>query len=493
MADGFDVIVVGSGSGGGVVASRLTEDPNLRVLLLEAGPDPGEAVPDDIRHVRLGSGVAGYDWEYNDPSIGSALPRGRVLGGSSAVNASVALRGQPQDYDAWAAMGADGWGWDDCLPYFNRLEDDAQFGDAPYHGRGGPIHVTRQLPLWEAEALFVAACQERGHEAVDDLNRPGAIGVGPLPRNIRDGVRQSVLLTYLAAARARPNLTTRADAMVDRLLLEGGAATGVLLAGGEEVRGGRVVLAAGAYNTPPILLRSGVGAPEDLAAAGVECRHPLPGVGRNLMDHPVTLMAVDMDYPADPDLMRMAALVKFRSAPDEEVDDLKISFYPGEIFNMGGLTGVYLEVNRVRSRGTVGIRDIDPASAPAIDHRYLSDARDVDLMVAGMKEGVAIVDVMSRSTRCELLLPDAATAADDEQLREHAAQFHGTGYHPSGTCRMGADDDELAVVDARLRVRGIDRLHVVDASVMPDLPRCNINLPTMMIGERGADLVRDEL
>ena len=496
MTDGFDVIVVGSGSGGGIVAARLSEDPTVRVLLLEAGGDPGADIPDEIRYVRLGSGVADYDWDYADPSIGSALPRGKVLGGSSSVNASVALRGQPQDYDAWDAMGAAGWSWDDCLPYFIRLEDDEQFGDAPFHGRGGPIHVTRQLPLWDAEALFVAACRERGHEPVDDLNRPGAVGVGPLPRNLRDGVRQSVLVTYLAAARGRPNLTIRAGTLVDRVLLSpdgDGAADGVVLAGGEEVRGGRVVLAAGAYNTPTLLLRSGIGAREDLTATGIDCRHHLPGVGRNLLDHPVTLMAVDMDYPADPDLMRMAAMVKFRSSPEEEVDDLKISFYPGEIFNMGGLAGVYLEVNRVVSRGTVGIRGADPAAPPAIDHRYLAEDRDVDLMVAGIKEGVGIVDVMSRSARCELLLPDAETAADDELLRQHAAQFHGTGYHPSGTCRMGAVGDDTAVVDGRLRVRGVDRLYVVDASVMPDLPRCNINLPTMMIGERGAEFVRDEL
>jgi choline dehydrogenase len=488
----FDVVVVGSGSGGGVVASRLSEDPTLRVLLLEAGPDLGAAIPDDILHPRLGSGVEAYDWGYLDPGIGSGLPRGRLVGGSSAVNATIAMRGQPQDYDRWAELGATGWGWTDCLPYFCRLETDVDFGSADYHGNSGPIHVAR-APLAGAEELYVAACEELGHQRVADHNRPGALGVGPIPRNLKDGVRQSTLVTYLAAARGRPNLTIRADALVDRVTLEGGRATGVVLAGGAEVTARRVVVAAGAYNSPAILMRSGIGPAAALQAAGVACAIDLPGVGANLMDHPVTLLTLLMDYAPDPSTLRFPVALKLRAGGGDGLDDLKLSFYPGDAFNMPGLTGLFLEINDSRTRGSVMVSNADPETAPEIKHRFLSHQHDVELMVAGVRHAAEVAAVMANSAPCELLLPDPATVADEQQLREHCLQFHGTGYHPAGTCRLGSAGDPMAVVDSTLQVIGVPGLTIADASVMPELPRCNINLPTMMIGERAADLLREGL
>ncbi|HEV1996545.1 MAG TPA: GMC oxidoreductase, partial [Candidatus Dormibacteraeota bacterium] len=369
---------------------------------------------------------------------------------------------------------------------------DADFGGALYHGAEGPIHIVRQ-PLLTDELHFVAACEELGHQRVADHNKPGAVSVGPVPRNLKDGVRQSTLVTYIAMARGRQNFTLRAGSLVDRLLCEGDRATGVVLAGGEEVRAGQVVLAAGAYNTPAILMRSGIGPAAALRAAGIPCRLDLPGVGRNLMDHPVTLVTLLTDYAPDPAVLRFPVALKLRAGDGPGLDDLKLSFYPGAAFNMPGLTGLFLEVNDSRSRGQVTLRSADPEAAPDIKHRFLADPHDVGLMAAGVRHAARLAEVMSRSGRCEMLLPDQASVDDDQLLREHCLQFHGTGYHPAGTCRLGAADDPGAVVDPGLGVRGVAGLHVADASVMPELPRCNINLPTMMIGERAAELIREAL
>src|SRR5260370_21873171 len=225
MAPRYDVIVVGSGSGGGVVASSLSEDPARRVLLLEAGPDPHDDVPDEIRYMRQGSGVEEYDWNYHDPQTRGGVPRGRIVGGSSATNATFALRGQPQDYDAWAAMGAPSWSWEQCLPYFNRLETDPEFGELQYHGNSGPIRVERET-LNEFQRYVRSACLEVVHADLEALNRPGGLPVGPLPRNLNKRQRQSTLLTYVAAARPRSNRTVRGDALVDPILIHAGRTTG---------------------------------------------------------------------------------------------------------------------------------------------------------------------------------------------------------------------------------------------------------------------------
>ena len=350
-----------------------------------------------------------------------------------------------------------------------------------------------RAPLLAGEQLYVAACEELGHARVADLNLPGAVGVGPIPRNLRDGVRQSTLVTYIAAARTRPNFTLLADALVDRVLLDGTRATGVRLAGGEEIRAAVVVVAAGAYNSPALLQRSGIGGRAALEAAGIDCRHELDGVGRNLMDHPVTLVTLLTDYVPDPAVLRFPVALKLRADGGDGLDDLKLSYFPGDAFNMPGLTGFFLEVNDSRTRGWVNVTGPDPAAAPDIKHRFLAEEHDVRLMQAGVRHAAALAEVMARSGPCELLLPDQATIDDDAQLREHCLQFHGTGYHPAGTCRMGDAADAEAVVDPRLRVRGLEGLYVADASVMPELPRCNINLPTLMIGERAAELVREAL
>ena len=492
MAPRYDVIVVGSGSGGGVVAGRLSEDPAVRVLLIEAGPDPGDNVPDAVRFVQLGSGVNEFDWDYVDRQARSALPRGRIVGGSSAVNSSLALRGQPQDYDGWAARGLPSWSWERCLPYFNRLEADRDFGDAAYHGNSGPIHVER-APLNEFQKQVRAACLELGHQAAGDLNQPGAVGVGPSPRNVKEGQRQSTLLTYIARARHRPNLTIQADTLVDTLVFRDHRAVGVRTAGNEVIEGARVVLAAGAYNSPQILHRSGVGGREALGRIGVDSVVELPGVGEHLLDHAATLIAVDAGQTVPTGFIPIGPTLKLRTDPGLAVDDVKFTFVFGELFAMPGLSGMYLEVSDCESEGVVWAASRDPRTAPHIDHRFFSNPRDIERFVGGARVAIEVVNVLAESTRCELLLPDAATAKDEGALRAHLLDFYATDYHPSGTLRMGPDGDGMAVVDDHCRLRGIENLFVADASVMPTIPRANINLPTMMIGERVADFVREAL
>ena len=297
-----DVLVVGGGSAGCVIAARLSEDPSCQVLLLEGGPDAATLaeLPRDV--VDASEPTEGHDWGYkSEPdALGRSvsLPRARFIGGCSSTNGCFALRGAPADYDGWAQLGNAGWSFDEILPFFRRLETDADFAD-DWHGVDGPLPIRRHPPseLNAVQLAFIDAARSSGIAYVEDHNRPGALGVGPTPRNARDGVRMSTALTYLAAARGRPNLTIRGNAIVDRVVFDGARATGARLTNGEVIDADRVVLAAGTYATPAILQRSGVGPAALLATLGIRVVVDLPGVGENLVDHP--LCAVDLSTTAD--------------------------------------------------------------------------------------------------------------------------------------------------------------------------------------------------
>ena len=500
-----DVVVVGGGSAGCVLAARLSEDADRRVTLLEAGPDLARLadVPADVLDASMPTEA--HDWAYVAEPDGSgrrlALPRGRIIGGCSSTNGCFALRGAPAVYDEWAQSGNPGWSFEEVLPFFRRLEADGDFDDE-WHGGDGPIPIRRHPPAERnaVQAAFIDAARSYGLPYVDDHNRPGALGVGPTPRNAREGVRMSTSLTYLASARGRPNLTVRGGAMVDRVEVRGGAARGVRLVGGEVVAADQVVLAAGAYASPAILQRSGIGPAGQLGALGVDVVADLPGVGDNLIDHP--LVAVDLPtrhVVSGPRFQSMATL-RSQLAPAAEGPDLHL-FAAGpfgvsrDVSPTGGVFGLVTGIVLPLSRGWVRLRSADPQDPPRIDVAHLRHPDDMRRMI----EATLIARAISRTAPLNGLIEGAELAPgpsipddDTDAIAASIARRVSSYHHPVGTCRMGADPDDGAVVDARGRVHGIEHLLVADASIMPTIPSGNTNLPTIMVAERIASWIAQD-
>ena len=525
----FDYIIIGGGTAGSVLAGRLTEHPSVRVCLLEAGP----ADKSVLIHCPAGLAVMAkfelHGWGLNTTPQAALnnrrgyQPRGKVLGGSSSLNAMIYARGQHADYDHWAAQGNPGWGWEDVKPYFLRSENNERGADA-WHGQGGPLNVADLRSPNRLSQLFAQAGVQAGHAHNTDFNGANQEGVGLYQVTHKNGERHSAAKGYLTPHLARPNLQVVTGAYATRILFDGKRAVGVeYWQGGalNQVRASReVLLCAGALLSPQLLMLSGVGPGAQLQQHGIPVLHDLPGVGAHLHDHPDVVQV--MDAPALKDLFGLSlsgvaqmarGVLQWRksragmmttnfaeaggfikSDPSEPAPDLQLHFVIGKLVDHGRKTvlghgySTHVCLLQPRSRGTVSLASKDPMALPLVDPNFLVDPDDMQRLVRGVHR---MRHILQQPALAQFGAKEAGASADartDAQIEQFIRQYADTIYHPVGTCRMGPGP--MDVVDAELRVHGLQGLRVVDASIMPRIVSGNTNAPTVMIAEKAVDLLR---